>query len=141
MMITLEFPNQTTEVLPLSRAEVLATQYDAVPVVRAAFTTEWNADAYPAPSGTRVRMHFRATSLTGIAVARAVALAAIDSIDAAVLLITPYGAWVPAGIESIVDTPAPLGYDVSVTVIVREPRYPTPADAFRLVGGGVWQFR
>lgn len=141
-MLTLEFPDQTIQVVPLSRVELLDTEYEAEPVVRAAFTEEWNALTLPRPTGSRLQLSCRVSDpAAGITGARTAVLTLLADIADAVLLITPYGAWVPAAIESVVDTPAPLGYDVTVVVIVREPRYPTPADALRLIAGGVWQFR
>lgn len=141
MTVLLEFSDGTTEALPLARAEMLARSYEAVPVVRAAFTSEWNADSYPNPTAARMRVSYRVTDPYGISAARVSALSVLESIDAAVLVSTPYGAWVIAGVESVVDTPAPLGYDVTVTIVCREPRYATAAAALRLIAGSVWELR
>lgn len=158
-MITMEFSDGSTVDYMLVKVDMQRVQYDSQ-TYRGATAEQW------LPMGTdrvdqvatRLRFEvpwpddvvqyqgndvsFRGNLVTfDVATASATLDELLSNIRSAVLLSTPYGTWRVAGVTSVVEQPAGLGYVATVGVSLLNPRFDDAGSVLRLQDGTIWELR
>lgn len=157
-MITFEFSDGSTRAYRLVKVDMQRVQFDTQ-TYRGATASEWLPMGSNRVDQVATRLRFEiprpdpivtyqggnVTYQGDFVVFEVAASAALNDllsdVQAAVLLSTPYGSWRVAGVTSVVEQPAGLGYTATINVALLNPRFASASDALRLQDGTLWELR
>lgn len=136
-MITFEFSDGTTETVEWVTTRPGRVSFDT-PVFQGAGSAAWHAAGRGAPGDTPIELDVHVRDST-ISDAAGQVNALIFTARAAVAIGTPFGAWRVAGVRSVAEVPAGVGYRVTIRMLAIGERHSELADVLRFVDGTVWE--